>query len=210
MENEDFSDLTLEELQTKIDEAQDDPYYGTSRPEGKPANQQKHDRAVQKVSKLFDAKHPSPEPTEEDKQVPQSVKDLDRAIGPYLEEAMAEKAGRDEAAQEKLQDELAEELEVLQDLNEDADYPDYEEVTVPLIEGYRSLRLLAQGDLQKAIPLIRQTAQAALKASGSTAAGHQRIAQLEQFLNITTTDPEDVQLLTDIVAHIYELRNSYS
>lgn len=129
-------------------------------------------------------------------QFPQAVVDA-------MAEALDEKAGRDEAVQEKLRKDMREEIKKVNELmpGSDIDIDEaIEDATPEKLEGYKMMRLLGQGDYASLMPLIVKDA----RALGMPL---KQVEQLQFFLSDAVPgDPLSEDITNIIIRHIHKAK----
>lgn len=204
--SENYEDMSVEELDAEIEETQADPYYLTDRPKDLPANRQKHDQVVQKLSKLYEVKHPPAErklDADGNDITPIGAKFSPEQVKAFGE-TLDEKEAKSEEAQERLQDDLRQELELLVEVwgdDSDIDIEDVlDEATIPKLEGYKQLRLLATSDYKNLEPLIIKDVQ-------SLGMAVHQVDAIRHFFQIAVPgDPMTDDIANIIIRHIHKAK----
>lgn len=211
MSYEEFEDMTTDELDTEIETVQEDPYFMSDKPTGLQPNRAKHERLIERQTKLFEAKFPAVEVEKkfnDDGEDITPVRTIARDNEGWMKEAMDELEGKDEAKHEELRSLLDAEIDILEEFNPDIDYDRDVPPTQEIIEAYRSLRYLNEDNIKDAAPLILLTAEAAAKMPGMGGPeAQQRILALQMLLEtVEPTDDDAMNFIGEAIKFIYDIR----
>ena len=106
---------------------------------------------------------------------------------------------------------MGDEISLLQDIDPDGDF-DFDEVSVPLVEATKTLRLIGQGDIEQASQLLIRSAKASARLPGMDAqVSAERVSALETYVStVTPGDDGAIDFLCELAKKIFKIRNDYA
>jgi hypothetical protein len=163
-----------------------------------------HTDFVTAVTRLHEIKCPEPEPqTNEQGQELIASQQFSQPVIDAMAEGLEIQAGENEAVQQKLREGLRQEIEQVNELIPGSDIDIYEaceNATPEMLEGYKMMRLLGQGDFASLTPLL-------LKDATKLGMPLKQVEQLRFFLSDAVPgDPLSEDIANIIIRHIHKAK----